>query len=229
MATRDKLVSIPYKGDDFPQNLAKRLWFPMLAMGLMAVAVGLVGGSVAGVSFGDFFGGGGFDDLGTAEATKEWALGTTFLGMGFILSSVTMVLVNILWTLRDTGRDVQLSAGAREVTQLKKPLTGHLVPHVMMMGLFIVMAGFVIAIVRANLIGGIDPQGLADPSVLSAADLADLGTSQAIDGWIAPLKFTGLATIFASIVLALRTIIKGIRFQAQRVEELADERRIGAA
>lgn len=219
-----KLEAIPYRGDDFPQKMAKTMWLPLLAMGLMAVTVGLIAGIVSGVSVGDFFGGGAFSDLGTGEATKKWALGTSFLGMGFILSSITMVLVNIVRTMRDGGRDVQQAVGAKEVTQLRKPLTGRLVPPVMMMGLMIVIAGFIISIVEAVLVGGIDPQGLVDASVLSSADVADLGAAEAIDKWVPQLKLLGLALIFSSIVLALRTIIKAIRFQSQRVEELAQER-----
>ncbi len=126
--------------------------------------------------------------------------------------------------MRDGGRDVQQAVGAGEVTQLRKPLTGRLVPPVMMMGLMIVIAGFIIAIVEAVLIAGISSQGLVDASVLSAGDLADLGAAEAIDKWVPQLKLTGLALIFTSIVLALRTIIKAIRFQSQRVEELAQER-----
>lgn len=228
MAT-GKLQAIPYKGDDIPQKMAKTMWLPMLAMGLMAVTAGLIVAIIAGISVGDFFGGGSFDDLGTGEALKEAGLGTSFLGMAFILSSITMVLVNIVRTLRDTGREVQQSVGAKEVTQLKKPLTGHLIPHVMMMGLFTVVAGFILALIVSSLIGGIDPQGLTDPSVLSVADRADLGAAEALDKWLPPLKLFGLALIFTSIVLALRTIIKAIRFQAQRVEELAREKGTAAA
>lgn len=224
-----KLPAIPYRGDDFPQKLAKTMWAPMLLMGLMAVTAGLILGIIAGVSVGDFFGGGPPSDLGTGEALKEAGLGTSFLGMAFILSSITMVLVNIVRNLRDTGRDVQLAVGAREVTQLKKPLTGKLIPHVMMMGLFIVVAGFILALVAATSVGGIDPAGISDPSVLSGADLADLGLFKALDKWLPPFKLFGLAMIFTSIVLALRTIIKAIRFQAQRVQELAEERRVTAA
>lgn len=42
-----------------------------------------------------------------------------------------------------------------------------------------------------------------------------------------PLRLLGLTIIFTSIVLALRTIIQAIRFQAQRVEELAGVRAAG--
>lgn len=225
----DRLTSVPYSGDDWAQALARVFWFPMLAMGLMAVTLGLVSGSAAGVAIGDFFGGGEPADLGRGTATAAWTNGTLFLGMGFILSAITMTLVNIVRNLRDTGRDVQRSVGAGEILKLKKPLTGHLIPHVMMMGLMAVIGGFVVSIAQANLLGGIPPSALADPSTLSGGNLADFGAAQAISAWLRPLLLFGLALIFTSIVLALRTIIKTIRYQAQRIQELAEERSPHAA
>lgn len=219
-----RLESIPYKGDDLAQRMAKTMWLPMLAMGLMATVAGLAIAIASGVSTADFFGGGTIDELGSGEALKEIGLGTTFLGMAFILSSVTMSLVNIIRTLRDTGKDIQTSVRASQITQLKKPLSGKLIPPVMMMGLMIVMVGAILAYVQANLVGSIDPQGLQDQSVLSSHDLANLGSAEALDKWLPPFKIFGLALIFVSIILALRTITKTIRFQSQRVIELAKEK-----
>lgn len=226
--TPEKLKSVTYKGDDVAQKMAKTMWLPMLAMGLMATAAGLGIAVVSGVSTGDFFGGGTIDQLGSGEALKEIGLGTSFLGMAFILSSVTMSLVNIIRTLRDTGKDLQTRVGARLITQLKKPLTGKLIPIVMMMGLMIVMVGAGLAYYQANLVGSIDPHGLGDSSVLSSNDFADLGTAQALDKWLPPFKIFGLALIFVSIILALRTIVKTVRFQGQRVIELVQEKATSA-
>jgi hypothetical protein len=224
-----RLESTGYRGDDFPQKLAKTMWLPFVAMGVMAVALGLVTGAYSGTQLGDFFGGDPAVKFGRATSTSAWSIGTVFLGLGFILSSITMVLVNIIRTLRDTGRDVQQAVGAHAVTQLKKPLAGKLVPHVMMMGLFTVIAGFALGIWQANLLGGVPAAGLANPATLHGGNLADYGTAQAIGAWIQPLRLFGLALIFTSVVLALRTIIKGIRFQAQRIEELSLDGRLVAA
>lgn len=225
MATR--LQGEPYKGDDRAQAMARTLWFPMLAMGLMAVTLGLVTGAYSGLQLGDFFGGESSAHLGRATATTAWATGTVFLGLGFILSAITMTLVNIIRTLRDSGKEVQESVGASEVTKLTKPIEGKLVPPVMMMGLMVVVAGFVLGIVQAFLVGGVPSAALADPATLSGGDLADFGAFQAIGAWVQPLRLFGLALIFTSVVLALRTIILTITYQGQRVRELAEER--GAA
>jgi hypothetical protein len=218
------LESIPYKGDDWAQTLAKWLWLPMLAMGLMGVAFGLAAGIYSGVNVGDFFATGNLVKLGSATATMQWAAGVAFVGMGFILSAITMVLVNVVRTLRDAGRDVQGAIGATQITQLRKPLTGQLIPHVMMMGLAVVIAGLAVGIVQATKLGGIPAAGVANPATLQGSQLADYGTAQALGAWVTALRLLGLAVIFSSIVLALRTIIKAIRFQAQRVEELSGVR-----
>lgn len=220
-----QLQAIPYKGDDVPQTMARVMWLPMLLMGVMAVTVGFVASVVAGVEVADFFGGDAADTLRTGQAVGAWAIATVFLGMAFILGSITMVLVNIIRTMRDTGRDVQQVVGARQVTQLRKPVTGRLIPPVMMMGMMVVMVAFVLGLIQANLLGDVPAEGLADPAGLQGEALADFGTVQAIGQWLGPLNLLGLALIFVSIVLALRTIIRAITFQAQRVHELAAERR----
>lgn len=149
-STRPKGTNVPtkipnaiaYKGDDWAQNMARTMALPILAMGLMAVA----GGLVAGINFGDFFSpSGDLADLGRAEATVQIAGASLFLGMGLILAGITVVLVNVV---RDAGRDVQHSLGT-EALQLRKPLTGKLTPHVMMMGVMIELVAFVLGLIAA--------------------------------------------------------------------------------
>lgn len=225
-----RLQSIPYKGDDWAQKLAKYMWLPMLVMGLMAVVIGLGAAISAGIDVVDFFTAeSNPENLKEASTTMAWTSGTLFLGMAFILSSITMLLVNIVRTLRDTGHEVQRAVGAGEVTQLRKPLAGRFIPWVMMMGLMIVMGTFAVGIVQADTLSDLPAGGIADTATLRGQDLHDYGTVQAFDAWLQPLALFGLATIFASIVLALRTIIQAIRFQGQRIEELAGRRFTPAA
>ena len=94
-------------------------------------------------------------------------MGVAFVGMGLILSSITMVLVNVVRTLRDTGRDVQGAVGATSITQLRRPLTGQLIPHVMMLGLAVLTGGLVIGIVQATKLGNLPPAALASPATLA--------------------------------------------------------------
>ncbi|MDZ7733144.1 MAG: hypothetical protein U5R31_08510 [Acidimicrobiia bacterium] len=217
----DATKSIPYQGDDWAQNLARTMALPLLAMGLMAVAGGLAAGIVGGVNFGDFFAPGGeVGDLGRAEAAVQVAGATLFLGMGLILGGITMTLVNVVRNLRDAGRDVQESLGAQPL-QLRKPLTGKLTPLVMMMGVMIEVVAFAVGLVAAFAIGGVDPAAIADPAVASAGDLGDIGFVRAVSAWLPGLRLLGVAVILGSITLTLTTIRSAIRFQSDRITELA--------
>lgn len=218
-STKD--VAVPYEGDDQIQGMARIMAVPMLAMGLMIVLGGLIAGIVAGVNFGDFFAPGSeLADLGRAEAAVQVAGATLFLGMGFILGGITMTLVNVVRSLRDAGKDVQNSLGA-EPLQLRKPLTGKLTPPVMMMGVMIEIVAFVLGIIAAVTIGGIDPAAIADPASASAADLGDIGFVRAVSAWLPGLRLLGVAVILGSVVLTLTTIRSAIRFQGDRVSELS--------
>lgn len=213
--------SVAYKGDDTVQSMARTMQLPMLAMGLMAVLGGLVSGIVAGVNLGDFFSSSGtLTDLGTAEAAIQVTGGVLFLGMGLILAGITMTLVNVVRDLRDAGRDVQRSLGAPPL-QLEKPLSGKLTPPLMMMGVMIEVLALILGLVAASTIGGVDPAAIADPSIASARDLADIGFVRAVNAWLPGLRLFGLATILGSIVLTLTTIRSAIGFQADRIRELA--------
>ncbi len=51
--------------------------------------------------------------------------------------------------------------------------------------------------------------------------LGDQGTVNTFKAWLEPFKFVGLATILVGISLAVHTILQVIRFQGQRIRELA--------
>lgn len=213
--------TIPYKGDDLPQTMAKTMAWPMLGMGAMSVVVGFIFGIVGGTNFGDAFSPSGVaSDLSTGKTLSQLSAAFVFLGMGMILGAITMTLVNIVRTLRDAGRDVQTSLGA-EAIQIKKPWSGQFTAPVMMMGLMVEIAAFIIGIVNAVTLGGVDPAAVASPGSASAADLADIGTVNAFTAWLPGLRLTGLAMILVAIVFVLTTIQKVIRFQGDRISELA--------
>lgn len=215
--------AIPSKGDDWAQYLARLMAWPLVAMGFMAVLAGLGTGIAGGVNFGDAFSPSAeLADLGRAEALVQVTGAFLFLGMGLILGGVTMTLVNVVRSLRDAGRDVQESLGAQPV-QLDKPLSGKLTPHVMLMGVMVEVAAFVIGIVAATTIGDVSLTALADPTTAGAGDIADIGFVRAASAWLPGLRLFGLALILGSVVLTLTTIRQSIRFQGQRITELARE------
>jgi hypothetical protein len=213
--------AVPAKGDDWAQNLARLMAWPLLAMGFMAVLAGLGTGIAGGLNFGDAFSPSAeLADLGRAEALVQVSGAFLFLGMGLILGGITTTLVNVARSLRDAGHDVQESLGAQPV-QLAKPLSGKLTPHVMLMGVMLEVAAFVVGILAATTIGGVSPASLADPSTAGAGDIADIGFVRAASAWLPGLRLVGLALILASVVLTLITIQRSIRFQGHRVTELA--------
>jgi hypothetical protein len=131
--------------------------------------------------------------------------GLLFLGIGVLLSAVTFLLATILGELRDGGTGVQQALGEPTLI-LKRPLTGKLFPPAMMMGLMTLVATLVTGFVQAAKLDS-DPSGAAD-----------------IGAWLGPLRFAGVALLFTGVALALATIVHSLRFQAARIEQLANER-----
>jgi hypothetical protein len=119
-------------------KMAKRMWAPMAAMGLMAVVIG---------SFTSFAwaGGGGI-------VSSSWTQGLQFLGEGMLLASISFVLGTILWAIRTGGSEVQSSLGVA-VKTLKMPVTAKVFVGLMMLGLMAAVTQFVLYLVVAG--GGV--------------------------------------------------------------------------
>ncbi|MEE9248169.1 MAG: hypothetical protein V3U79_05685, partial [Dehalococcoidia bacterium] len=106
------------------------------------------------------------------------------------------------------------------------PMTAKMFPMVMMMGMMVLMASFIIGIVLAVITADYWNHSIAtELNVASAGSglLSDLGTIKAIDLWLAPLKFVGVAMLLSGIVLALATIVRVLRFQTVRIVDLVND------
>lgn len=187
-------ISRESEGIDLPAMAAK-MWLPAFAMGLMAVAGGVVAGVVQATS----------GNAAHVQQIAAWNPGLLFLGIGFLLSSVTFTLARILGELRDGGTSVQRSLGEQALI-LERPWSGFVFPPAMMMGLMTLIATFALGFVQAAWL---------DSNPSSAADIA---------AWSGPLRFAGVAMIFTSIVFALVTIVKSLRFQSDRLTQIAEDR-----
>jgi hypothetical protein len=190
---RELAIPRDSEGFDLPA-MARKLWRPMLAMGLMTVAAGVIVGIVQA-------------NLNVplhVSQVAAWNPGVLFLGIGFLLSAVTFLLATILGELRDGGTSVQQALGEKALI-LKRPLTGKLFPPAMMMGLMTLIAALAIGFVQAAKLDN-NPSGAAD-----------------IGAWIGPLRFAGVALLFTGVALALATIVHSLRFQAARIEQIADQ------
>jgi hypothetical protein len=174
-------------------RMARRMWAPMLAMGFMALIAGLIASFVWSA------------DIGTASGrtAQAWGQGLQFLGEGMLLAGISFLLGTILSTLREGGGEIQQGLGVGVVT-LEMPKTAKAFLALMMLGLMVAIAQFVLYVGGA---AGAD----------TAADFAVWTT------WLGPLREVGLGLLLAGIVLALVTIGNVIGFQFHRLRDLVTE------
>jgi hypothetical protein len=119
-------------------KMAKTMWFPMLAMGFMALLAGLV---VSLVAAGES--GGGF------VSAFAWAQGLQFLGEAMLLGGIAFLLGSILAALRAGGGEVQESLGIT-VKTLKMPLSAKIFVGLMMVGMMLGVLQFILYIFVAT-------------------------------------------------------------------------------
>ena len=219
------------------QSMASKMWAPWLVMGFMIVVISLILGAVVANVSADYFGfskefretaesGSSLaDKKAFIEATKAWLPGFKFLGLGMILGGITFALATILGNLKTGGGRVQDAIG-KGTMELKPPMTARMFPMVMMMGMMLLVATFVIGIVLGVLNADYWNHSIANElnvAPRSSDLLSDLGTINAISAWLTPLKFVGLALLLSGIVLALATIVRVLRFQTTRIVDLLEE------
>ncbi len=214
------------------QKMAGMMWAPMLLMGLMIVFASL-GLSVVKASFAsDYFGvekvirdgadASLIDKRQFIESLNVWLPGFQLLGIGFILSAITFSLANILGVFRVGGVQIQQAFG-KEPQTLTRPITGMLFPMMMMIGLMILIVNLIIAVVIGAIAWDVYGNSVAEINAAEPGSslLGDLGTVNSYKAWLEPFKFVGLATILVGISMAVHTLLQVIRFQGQRIRELA--------
>ena len=214
------------------QSMASKMWLPLIAMGFMIVVasfiVGLVNSSVAA----DYY---AFDkvtreaavrgsDLATdkafIESTKVWLPTVKFLGIGMLFGGVTFLLATILGALRVGGGRVQEALGV-DVKIMKPPVTARMFPLFMMMGMMVLVASVVIAIVLSTLAYDYWNHSIATQLNPATGELlSDLGTINTVKLWLEPFKFVGVALLLSGIGLALATIVQVLRGQSNRLLQL---------
>ena len=167
-------------------RIAPKAWAPMLAMGVMFVVAGLVF-SIIQV---------GVDETDDFLTFGAWVQGTQFLGEGMLLAGISFLLGSILAALRGGGGEVQESLGVT-VKTLKMPNSAKLFIGVMMMGVMVSMAQFVLYIFAAY---------ADEPAAWFA--------------WLGPLRELGLGLLLLGIVMALYTIGTVLSFQFARIREI---------
>jgi hypothetical protein len=123
-------------------RVARLLWAPMVAMGVMAVAAGFVVSLVWASGEGDTI------------ALASWTQGLQFLGEGMLLGGISFLLGTVLSALRTAGGEVQESLGVA-VKTLRMPITAKVFIGLMAIGMMAEIAQFVGYLVVAA--GNLDP------------------------------------------------------------------------
>ena len=210
------------------QAMASKMWVPFIAMGFMIVVaafiIGIVNSSVASGYFeatkeareAAVAGSDLATDKAFIESVKAWLPPLKFLGMGMLLGGVTFLLATILGALRVGGGRVQEALGTG-VKLIEQPMTAKVFPMVMMM---VLMIAVVVGIVDGFLTYDYWNHSIAtelNPAEAGSSLLSDLGTISSIKLWLEPLKFVGLAMVLTAIGLALATIVRILRWQANRL------------
>ena len=93
----------------------------------------------------------------------------------------------------------------------------------MMMGMMVLMAVLVIAIVLANISYGYWNHSIAtdlNPAIEGSRLLGSLSTINPVNAWLVPFKFVGMAFLLTGIGLALATIIRVLRWRSQRLWDI---------
>ncbi len=216
------------------QKVARYMWVPMLLMGLMIVAVSLGLSIAVADATSNYFGlpadvreaasapAGAIDDRQFIESTNSWLPGFRLLGIGLILSAITFLLASILGVFRVGGGRLQQAFG-HEAQSLTPPVTARLFPMLMMMGLLILIVNLVISAIVGGFAWDVYGHSIAEINAAEPGSdlLGDLRTVETYNAWLAPFKFVGIAFILVGISFAVHTILQVIRFQGQRIRELA--------
>jgi hypothetical protein len=215
------------------QQMARRMWLPMFAMGAMVLMAALGIGAVQSSFASDLFevgkgtrevdpSGSLLDKQQFVETTRIWLPRFQLLGMGLMFGGITFLLATILGNLRLYGGLAQEKSG-RKVLALKPPWSAQLFPMLMMLGLMILIGAFVVSIVIATTASDVfgNPVSAIDGATAGSGLLGDFQEVKTFGAWLQAFAFTGLALVLSGIVLALYTIAQVLRFQHSRIAELA--------
>ena len=236
----DRRDDVMFASSDLPvevtgmQTMASKMWVPLLGMGFMIVAIAFIVGLVTSSVAGDYFTASKLtreaavtgSTLATQQAflesTKIWLPAFKFFGIGMMLGGVTFLLATILGALRTGGGAVQEALGS-EVRIIQTPMTAKAFPMLMMMGMMMMMIALIVAIPTATLSYSYWNHSIAtqlNPALAGSGILDNLATINSIKLWLAPLKFLGMASLFAGIGMALATIVRVLRWQSGRLWEM---------
>lgn len=208
----------PTVGLNPAQRMGTLLWLPMLLMGLMVLAAAFGLGVARGAIAADLFETFDASDQAAFATLGVLSTGLALLGVGLLLAAISFALGRLAGVFRKGGAAVQEAAG-QPVRVPPMAWTAWTFLGLMMMGMMVVIAGFVAQVVAAVSIydAWIDAPG-PDGAIVS-----DLGRAQSITTWSVPVMRAGVALLFTGIAFMLATIVHGLREQAVRLKQMATQ------
>ena len=157
------------------------------------------------------------------ESIGLWMPAFKFLGLGLILGGIVMALRVIIDNLQGAGKEVlsNLAEGKRP-TFPPPPWYGKMMPMVMMIGELVFISAFIIGLWLAGIARSVfsNPLPAIDAAGSGSALLNGIQTIHAVEGWLVPLKFFGIASEFLAITMGLATIIFILKAQTNLLDKV---------
>ncbi len=215
------------------QGMMKR--FPLfIGMGFMIVMLAVIIGAVNTANTASYY---AVDKI-TREASLEWAqvragVESTliwlpyfkFLGVAMILAGITMAVGLIGLSLQNLGKEVMASVPeSARVPIPPKPVSAHLMRLFMMMGMMIIIVGFIVSLVVAGTASVVfsNPVTTIDAALPGSEILNGLAQIHSAEAWLEAFKFVGIASFFLGIINGLGAIIYALRYQQNAIPQVVD-------
>ncbi len=216
------------------QAMMKR--YPLfIGMGVMIVMIAVIIGAVNTVSAANYYA----VDKATRDASVElaqvragiestfvWLPYFQFLGVAMILGGITMALGVIGLRLQDLGKKVMGSVPDNARLPIPpKPVTVYLMRMFMMLGMLIIIIGFIISLGVAGTASAVfsNPVTVIDAAETGSALLTSLASVHAAEAWLEAFKFVGIAFLFLGIVNGLAAIIFALRYQQAAIPQVVEK------
>lgn len=207
--------------------------FPLfIAMGVMIVVLAVIIGAVNSANANAYYA----VDKVTRETSLAWAnvragVESTviwlpyfkFLGLAMILAGITMALGVIATKLQNLGQEIMASVPeSARVAIPKRPGSVMWMRLFMMLGMMIIIVGFIVALITAGTAASVysTPVVDIDATATGSALLQDLASVHSAESWLEAFKFVGVAFFFLGIVNGLSTIIWALQVQKQAIPEV---------
>ncbi len=162
----------------------------------------------------------------TIESIIIWLPYFKFLGVSMILSGITMAVGVIGLRLMKLGEEVMDSVPKQaRVTIPPKPKSALMMRLFMMMGMMIILIGFIVSLVTAGTASAVFSQPITDidAAATGSALLRDLASVVATEAWLEAFKFVGVGFHFLGIIYGLGSILFALNYQKQAIPEVVEK------